>query len=66
MSVRFPDVEVQLSGEDGKAFAILSRVSRGLRGGGATNSEIDEFMSEATSGDYENLLATCMRWVSVN
>lgn len=66
MSVRFPDVEVQLSGEDGNAFAILGRVSRGLRSGGATKSEIDEFMSEATSSDYENLLATCMRWVSVN
>lgn len=65
MSVRFADVEVQLVGEDGNAFAILGRVSRALRKGGATAAEVDEFMTEATSGDYDNLLATCMRWVSV-
>jgi hypothetical protein len=28
---KFPDVEVQLSGEDGNAYAVLGRVSRALR-----------------------------------
>ena len=63
--VRFPEVVVELVGHDGNAFAILGKVSRALRKGGATKEEVDEFMAEATSGDYENLLATCMRWVEV-
>lgn len=66
MAIHFPDVEVQLTGEDGNAFAILGRVSKALRNAGASKDEIDEFMAEATSGDYDNLLRTCMAWVSVN
>lgn len=63
--VRFPEVVVELVGHDGNAFSILGRVSRALRGGGATKEEVDEFMEEATSGDYDNLLQTCERWVVV-
>jgi hypothetical protein len=29
-------------------------------------AEIDEFIDEAMSGDYDNLLATCTRWVNVS
>lgn len=60
---RFPDVEVQLVGLDGNAFAILGRVSDALRKAGATSEEIDEFLAEAQSGDYDELLQTVMRWV---
>jgi hypothetical protein len=28
-------------------------------------SEIDEFNKEAMSGDYDNLLRTCMKWFDV-
>lgn len=30
-----------------------------------TQSEIDAFMQEATSGNYDDLLATCMDWFDV-
>ena len=30
------DIEVQLSGEDGNAFAIMARVQKALRSAGAT------------------------------
>jgi hypothetical protein len=62
---RFPEVEVQLSEEDGNAFAILGRVRRALKAAGATQDDLDAFTAEATAGDYDNLLATCMRWVEV-
>ena len=64
--VRFPEIEVQLSGEDGNAFAILGRVRRKLRRAGATEEEQAEFMDEAMAGDYDYLLQTVMRWVIVN
>jgi hypothetical protein len=28
-------------------------------------SEIDEFMVEATAGNYDHLLQTCMRWFEI-
>lgn len=63
--VKFPSVTVQLVGEDGNAFAIIGRVSRALRKGGATDEERKEFFDEATSGDYDKVLQTCMQWVEV-
>lgn len=65
MDVRFPNVEVELSGQDGNAFFILGRVQQALRRAGATPEQLKEFMDEATSGDYDHLLQTVMRWVEV-
>jgi hypothetical protein len=65
MDVKHPEVEVQLVGGDGNAFAILGRVRREMRRAGVPKSEIDEFVNEATSGDYDHLLRTCMEWVNV-
>jgi len=60
---RYPDVHVQLSGLDGNAFSILGRVSKALRDARVPRAELDQFRVEATSSDYDNLLATAMRWV---
>ncbi len=65
MLVRHPEIEVQLSGEDGNAFAILGRMQRALRNSGVPQAEVEAFLSEATSGDYDDLLACCAKWVSV-
>lgn len=62
---RFPNVEVQLSGEDGNAFFMIGRTIAALRKGGATTAEVNEFQKEAMSGDYDNVLQTIMRWVEV-
>lgn len=62
---KHPEIEVQLSGEDGNAFAILGRVTEAMRRAGVSEEERDEFMQEATSGDYDKLLQVCMRWVNV-
>ena len=60
---RYPHVQVQLSGEDGNAFAILGRTTRAFRQAGLDQDEIDQYYSEATAGDYDHLLETTMRWV---
>lgn len=62
---RYPNIEVQLSGEDGNAFAIMGAVRRALRRADVPNAEIEEFSREAMAGDYDHLLQTCMRWVDV-
>jgi hypothetical protein len=62
---RYPDVEVQLSGEDGNPFMIIGRVSRALRHAGASREEISRFRDEAMSGDYDHVLRTCMEWIVV-
>jgi hypothetical protein len=47
------------------AFAILGRVKRSLANVGVSNEEIGVFYKEATSGDYDNLLRVCAKWVTL-
>jgi len=63
--VKYPQVTVQLSGEDGNAFLIIGRVASAMRRAEIPQAEIDEFTNQATSGDYDNVLGTAMRWVDV-
>lgn len=63
---KYPDVSVQLSGKDGNAGAIIGAVVKGLKRAGVGGAEILEFRNEATSGSYDNVLQTAMRWVDVN
>ena len=58
-------IEVQLTDNDGNAFAIMGQVSRALRNAGATPEEISQYQSESMSGDYDNLLRVAMEWVEV-
>jgi hypothetical protein len=60
---RYPDICVQLTGQDGNAFAILGRTTGALRRAGLPQEEIDDYFAEATSGDYDHLLQTTMRWI---
>lgn len=59
------DIDVQLSGQDGNAFAIMGRVIGALRKAGASNEEIAQYQEESTSGDYDNLLRVAHEWVNV-
>lgn len=63
-AARYPWIAVQLSGEDGNAFAILGRVQRAMREAGISAGEIQNFFSEATAGNYDRLLQTCVKWVN--
>lgn len=66
MNVKYPDIEVELVGSDGNAFAILGKVQKALRQAGVPDGEVSEFFTEATADDYDHLLQTCMKYVEVS
>jgi hypothetical protein len=63
---KYPDVDVQLTGRDGNAFAIMGAVGNALRAAKVSQDEINEFYTEARMGDYDHLLQTVMSWVNVS
>lgn len=64
--VKHPEVSAQLTGVDGNAMSIISTVTKAMRRANVSKDEIDTFVNEAISGDYDNVLSTCMRWVLVS
>lgn len=74
--IKYPECEVKLTGRDGNAFAVVASVRSALRvhlqklkhEGSDINvgQELETFMAEAYAGDYDNVLQTCMKWVSVS
>ena len=63
--IKYPEIEVDLVGTDGNAFALIGKVWQALKANGGSKQEIDDFSKEATSGNYNHLLQTCMKWVNV-
>lgn len=66
MNTKYPEITVQLSGQDGNAFAIMSAVKSALKRYGVEKAEIDQYLAESMAGDYDNLLRVAMKWVSVS
>ena len=66
MEPKYPQVKVELVGQDGNAFAIMGRVTKAMRLAGLSKEQIDEYRGEATNGDYDQLLQTTMRFVEVS
>lgn len=60
------DVDVQLTGNDGNAFAIMASVSSALRDAGATKEELSQYRQESMISDYNNLLRVAGDWVNVS
>ena len=63
MELKFPGITVPLSGENGNAYAILGRVQKAMWRAKVPQEDIDAFLAEAESGDYDHLLQTVMRTV---
>jgi len=66
MKVKYPQVKVELVGRDGNAFAILGACQKAARRAGLSEEQINEWRTEAMSGDYDHLLQTCMRYFEVS
>ena len=66
MEPLYPKIKCRLTGVDGNAFYIMGLVSRKLRAGKSPEEKIKEYIAESTSGDYDHLLRTAMKWVSVS
>jgi hypothetical protein len=62
---KYPEITVRLTSEDGNAFNILGICLRAMRQAGLSQEERDAFRAEATSGNYDHLLATCFKWFEV-
>jgi len=56
---------LQLSGNDGNAFAILGAAKKAGKKAGWSKQQLSDFQIEATSGDYDNVLQTCMKHFEV-
>lgn len=65
-NVKFPEITVQLIGQDGNAFMILGLVTKALKQADVDPALVEQFQAEAMSGDYDNLLATVQQWVNVS
>ena len=64
--MKYPEIKVQLTGNvDGNAFAILAACRKAARKAGIPDDEVEVFIEEATSGSYDELIRTCMRWFDV-
>jgi hypothetical protein len=64
-SVEYPDVTVQLTGQDGNAFAIIAAVAGAIRrthGAGAASAWAERAME---SESYDALLVLCQDTVHV-
>ena len=62
---KYPEIEVQLTGNDGNAFAVMGAVKRALKRAKVSADEISEYTKQSMSGDYDNLLRVAMSWVTV-
>lgn len=64
--IKYPHIKVKLVGENGNAFMILGLTKRAMKSAKLTQEQIDEYMNEAMSGDYDHLLQTTMKYVKVS
>jgi hypothetical protein len=65
---KYPNINIQmdLDGPDGNAFAIMGRVQRALKQAGATEQELAQYSMDSMCGDYDNLIAAQSKWVNFN
>ena len=62
---KYPRVKVQLRGPYGGFFPTVVAVQAAMRRAGVPLQELSNFYQDATAGDEDNLLRTCLRWVDV-
>lgn len=62
---KYPNIKVKLIGENGNAFVVLGKTTQEMRRHKVPKEEIDAYMKEATSGDYDNLIQVTGKWVNI-
>jgi hypothetical protein len=63
--MKYPNITVELVGRDGNVFAILGACNRAMSRAGLTPVQREEFITEATAGDYDHVLRTVMNYFNV-
>ena len=62
---KYPNIKVKLTGKDGNAFAVMGRVTKALQRNGVSKVIQNEFFLDASSGNYDHVLQTAMKYVDV-
>lgn len=68
----YPDIHVNLVGENGNAFAILGACREAMKEADCSPEEITQFYEEATGeppegiSGYDHLLQTCLKYFNVD
>lgn len=57
--------EVEIIDQDGNAFSILAKCQSAARRAAWDERYLEEFLDEATAGDYNHLLRTVMHYFTV-
>jgi hypothetical protein len=56
---------VKFTGQNGNAFNLLGICQHAAQKAGWDKDRLDAFMAEATGGDYDHLLRTCVKHFDV-
>ena len=56
---------VKLLGTDGNAFSIIGNCRRSAKRAGWNDAQLSAFVKEATSGDYDHVIQTAMKYFDV-
>jgi len=59
------ELELDIIGQDGNAFAIMGAAGRVLKSAGLYTEYWSAYYAEATAGDYDHLLRTTMDYFDV-
>ena len=65
MDVKFPDVTVQLTGEDGNVFGVIGRVAKALKRAGHVEGAAEFTAAAFASKSYDEVLRLAMQTVEV-
>ena len=63
---KYPNIKVKFTGSDGNAFAVMGKVRTALRKAKVSEVEINKYIEESMSGNYDHLLATACNWVTIS
>ena len=61
----YPGIHVQLAGHDGGVYGPMARCLAAMTRAGIPSLERDRFATEATAGDYDDLLRVSAEWLAV-
>ena len=66
MQTKYPHITVKLIGISSNAYSLLGACREAAECAKLPHKEFNTFYAEATSGDYNHLIQTCMRWFTVS
>ncbi len=62
---KFPTATIRLKDLAENAHAVMLRASIEMKFAGATQADREDYLMEATAGDYDNLITVTKQWVTV-